>query len=175
MQRWGGRKQPRAFLQLLRANTTTTAATAWKYEAARNFLLEQRHKTSSAKAAQGLFTHVSEETPPPLHVPKKWVGRILVGDTTAKTTEGRWMILRLFIKKFLFHEIKVAIRLFLSFYSFMHTTFVSRTCVRLHAAAGPNTRGASQPGNYHQEDKIQGRRLRDQLVAYTNRNPEEGA
>lgn len=85
------------------------------------------------------------------------------------------MILRLFIKKFLFHEINAVLRLFLSFYSFIHTTFVSRTCVRLHTAAGPDTREASQPGNYHQEDKIQGRRVQDRLVTYRNRNPGEGA
>lgn len=83
------------------------------------------------------------------------------------------MILRLLIKKFLFHEINVVLRLFPSFYSFIHTTFVPRTCARLRAAAGPDTRGASQPGNYHQEDKIQSRRVRDRLVAY--RNPGEGA
>lgn len=36
---------------------------------------------------------------------------------------------------------------------------MSRTCVRLHTAAGLDIRGASQPGNYHQEDKIQGTRV----------------
>lgn len=52
---------------------------------------------------------------------------------------------------------------------------MSRTCARLRSAAGPNSRGASQPGNYHQEDKIQGRRVWDRLVAYRNRSPGEGA
>lgn len=43
------RKQPRAFLQLLRAHAA--AATAWKYEAAENFY--QNKDFSSAKAAPG--------------------------------------------------------------------------------------------------------------------------
>lgn len=85
------------------------------------------------------------------------------------------MILRLFIKKFLFNDINTVLRLFLRFYSFTHATFASRMCVHLHAAAGPDTRGAPQLGNYHQEDKIQGRRVWDQLVAYRNRNPRDGA
>lgn len=71
------------------------------------------------------------------------------------------MILRVFTKKFLFHEIKTVLRLFPSFHSFIHTTFASCTCACLHAAAGLDIRGASQPGNYHQEDKIQGRRVQD--------------
>lgn len=120
--------------------------------------LEQRHKTNSAKAAWGfLRTHL--ERPP--QVPKERAERILVGSTTAKTTGGRWMILQVFIKKFFFHEIKAVSRPFPSFYSFIRTTFASRTCARLHAAAGLDIRGASQPGNYHQEDKIQGSRVQD--------------
>lgn len=52
--------------------------------------LEQRHKTNSAKAAWGLLrTHL--ERPP--QVPKEQAERILVGNTAAKTTGGRWMIL----------------------------------------------------------------------------------
>lgn len=66
-------------------------------------------------------------------------------------------------------------RLLPSWCSFIRTSSVSRTCAPLPTAAGPNTRGASQPGNYHQEDKIQGRRVWDRLVAYRNRSPGEGA
>lgn len=66
---------------------------------------ENKDIKQAQRRQPGGFLHTHLKQIP--HAPKKRAGHILVGDTTAKTTGGRRMVLQVFIRKFLFCEINV--------------------------------------------------------------------